>query len=246
MAAALWQMPKMGFVGRNANSPQQYGQVTLPQANASGIIQIPRSMNQGSAISGAWGQNTANRAQANQTITDFTKNYLQQGPQLKSFANQETGAIGRFYGSGPGSVAGDLAAIERRRSNAVTQAAESAIRRAARANSIRRMGSGNNSANDHWYVQQVGNIAAQTAADRAQNDSANYRYVADSQRGLAGQRQKLLNDLTMRDLTPLDVSQRYEANSLSNLGTLGTLEDRNTIYDDTALRRQLLQNLMLN
>lgn len=193
----------------------------------------------------AWQTNTGNQGQVNQSLADFTKNYLAQTPAVKGYADQETAAIGKFYGSGAGSVSGDLAAIEARRANAINRAAAGAVRQASRSNTLRRMGSGNNSANDRLYAQMLMGIAADSAQQQTANDASNYRYVADNQRGLAGARQKLLSDLAMRDLAPADAALSYQSRGLSNLGSLAGLENSNTIYDDTALRRQQLLNSLL-
>lgn len=242
--ALPWQTlninPRRFNVGSGAT-----GSVTLPQPNASGIIQIPRSTQQGAAVQQAWQTNTGNQGQVNQSLADYTKNYLAATPAAKSFMDQETGAIGKFYGSGPGSVSADLAAIEARRANAINQAAAGAIRQASRANTLRRMSSGNNSANDRLYAQMLMGIAADAANQRTANDAANYRYVADNQRALTGARQKLLSDLVMRDLAPADAALSFQSRGLSNLGALANLENSNTIYDDTALRRKQLLNSLL-
>lgn len=245
--ALPWQMPNFNrrFNVGSGSASSGYPAVTLPQPNTSGIIQIPRSTQQGAAVQQAWQANTGNQGQVNQTLADYTKNYLASAPAAKGYADQETAAIGKFYGKGRGSVAGELAWIEERRANAINQAAAGAVRQASRANTLRRMGSGNNSANDRLYAQMLMGIAADSAQQRTANDASNYRYVADNQRGLAGARQKLLGDLAMRDLAPADAALSFQSRGLSNLGALANLENSNTIYDDTALRRQQLLNSLI-
>jgi hypothetical protein len=92
----------------------------------------------------------------------------------------------------------------------------------------------------------LGNIGADTAREKSANDSANYRYVMDSQSRNVGLRQKLLNDLLMNDLAPVDVANRFEGNNLNTLGSLAALENQNSIYDDSARRQALLNDLLKN
>lgn len=216
-------------------TPQRYqpiiGGITAPTVqNTSNYTQSPTAV--------AWTTRGTNAANEAKSLTDFTRQYLASRPTAKSFTDSDTAAIGKFYGSGPGSAQYDLAQIDRQRAAAINAGAASAIRRAARANSVRRMNTGNNSATDRAYAQMLGNIGAQTAMDRTANDASNYRYVADNAKNLTGTRQKLLNDLLMRDFQPLNLANQYEQNNLATLGTLGSL-------DDSEIRRQTLLNNLL-
>lgn len=242
-----WQSPVINrprfSVGGGGYNPGAPGTVQLPRPNQYGITAIPRSTNQGSAISTAFQTQTGNQAAANQTVADFTRNFLAQRPQMKAYTDEENNAIGRFYGTGPNSVVGDLAAIERRRGQAVNSAAQSAVARAMRQNKSMRRNTGNNSYNDQAYAQILGDIAANTASEQAANDASNYRWTVGQQPALAGARSRLITDLLNRDTAPADLGLRYQAGNLSNLNSLASLEDRNTIYDDSALRRAQLLNL---
>lgn len=228
------------------NSPTPIGGIPpIRPVSANGITETPRSVNQGYGVADAWNQERSNNTAAQGTLEDFTKNYLASKPTATGYNDQESGAIGKFYGTGPGSVTGDLATIRRQQAQNIFNASQGAIRRATAANSARRMMSGNNSSNDHTYAQTLAEIAANTAQQQGAQAGNDYRYVADNQNGLAGKRQMLLNNLMMNDLTPLDVRNRYQSNNLQTLGTLGNLENSNSLYDTSGYDRSRLLNELM-
>lgn len=211
---------------------------TFLGTSSAGGFNFPAITPNSDPYSTAWDTRAANAGNAQKSLVDFTNDYLASRPTMKSFADSETNAIGKFYGSGPGSATYDLNQIAGQRSKAINDAAQSAINRAARSNSVRRMNSGNNSATDRSYAQILANIAAQSAMDRTASNASDYKYVADNQRALTGVRQNILNNLMSSQFAPTDLANKYEATNLNDLGTLGSL-------DDSEIRRQTLLNSLI-
>ena len=167
----------------------------------------------------------------NQTIADFTREYLTQKPKAQQFANEEINSISQVYGSGPGSVRDDMKRLMAQRNAAMRTATQEAMNRARRDNSVFRMNNGNSSFADQQYGSVLAQLAAQEAAREADLNREDYLYQRQGQASMLGNRNRILNDLLMRDLMPVEQGQRLMANDAGLLGSIANLENANNIYD---------------
>lgn len=171
-----------------------------------------------------------NQAKSNQSLTDWTREFLQNRPRAKRFANEEMASVGRVYGSGDGSLEGDLAGVRKSKATAIRDLTEAAMRRAGRADSLRRMTGGNNSYFDRLRSQDMMNIAASTAASNSDQEREDMIYLDQARRGSVGTRRSILDSLINSELLPGQVSNAMESDDLNRLNQLAGIEYGNNDY----------------
>lgn len=183
-----------------------------------------------SALGSAFTDRAANQAAAKQTLTDFTKEFIASRPQVQQAANQEMGSIDSMYGSGPGSVQAQLHALNLQQQASINQAAQSAMARAGRANSMRRLQSPNSSYLDHLYGQDLRNVAVNAAGHGAEQGRADLQYLNSNRQGLVGRRQQIIDSVLNRGFAPMNAANQVETNNLGQIGGLAGLEYGNNVY----------------
>lgn len=235
-----------------AYNPAGDGYVPSMNNNGAGrpvgsLVPQVRSPNVQSALTPAFQTRTANSARSTQSLSDWTKEFLKNRPRAQRFADEEMSSIGRLYGSGSGSLEGELSGIRNDRSAAIRDMTEAAMRRAGRADSLRRMTGGNSSYLDRVYGQSMRDIAASTAASGADQHREDALYLDQSRRGAAGSRTALLDQLLGRELYPAQVGNAVEGSDLDRLSQLSGIEYGNNDYlpaeDAYGRRLDFLQRL---
>ncbi len=203
-------------------------------------VAAPRSEGVAAQMPSMFATRSSNATGSTQSLADWTKEFLGSRPRAKKFADEEMTSIGRLYGSGAGSLQGDLSNLRSNRSAAIRDLTESAMRRAGRADSLRRMTGGNNSYNDQLYAQQLGEIAASTAASDSDQARDDLFYLDQARRGSVGARGALLDQNLNRDLLPARMSNEFETMNLDRLGQLSSIDQGNNSYipaEDAYTRR---------
>lgn len=247
-----------GGYGGASGAPGSAGYMPSMNANGAGRPQTnfavgatlasPRSMPVQNAVNTAYGARSTNQAVGNQSLTDWTKEFIASRKPSAQFAGEETGAISRFYGSGPDSVGGDLSRIRNNQAASLRDLTEQAYRRAGRDNSLRRMGRQPSSYLDNLHAQQFAGIAAQGAYRQGDQERADLAYVNSARTGMAGQRQNILDQQLNQNLLPYQTASQFEGDGLNRLGQLANLDYGNNTYqpveDAYSKRAAFLQQLM--
>lgn len=213
--------------------------------------QTARSATQAPRIAGLGQQYDQTQKADQQSLADWTKNYLAGDAGAKANTAQETGAVGSFYGSGPGSVTGDLNRLATRANSASNLASQQALAHAQRQNNLNRMIHGNGSFTDNAYAGQAAAIAVDNARRKAAQDQANYQYVKQGQMNFLGQRNNLQDSYLNRGLVPIDTSNQILGQQSNLLGGINSLENQNSVYqtqtpDEAINRRISLLNSLQN
>lgn len=191
-----------------------------------------RDAGQAGRINAAGAQLDTTTGQANETLADFTKNFLSADPQAKQYMTEETGAIGKVYGGAdsPDSMTATLQRLVRQRGQAVQGSLQRALATAARRGNLNSLGFGGGSSyNNQQFMDTAAGVLADEAQKEAELNRSNYLSTLDAQTRLAGQRGGLLNSYLTRNLTPLQAGQQLSASSLANLGALGNITNANRI-----------------
>lgn len=195
-----------------------------------GLQTITKNQGQADLIAGDQAQFGGDVAAGkNQSLTDFVKESLATRPQATADLDQESGAINQVFD--PNGLQKDLAGLSGQRTALLRQAAQQAIARASRSNNLSRMTGGNSSYLDRAYAQSLGNILTNQAVQGNAQDQANLQYLTNTRLGAAGQRQGLLNQYLQSGLMPYQAINQAQAGDLSNIGTIGGLENQNTYYN---------------
>lgn len=231
--------PQQSVVGR-----QPTNSTTQP------MFSTPRSGAVQGGITAAWTTRDANQKQANQSLTDFTKEFLANRGKVNQYGQEEQNAVSSVYGSGPGSLQQSLADIRRQRAALTNQAAQSAMNRATRVNSLRRLSAPNSGYLDRLFAQDLAGIAVDSAGRESDQARADTLYLNDQRLGGIGRRTGIVDTLASRNFMPAEAAARLEGANLSSLGGLANLEYGNNIYErpeDAAMRRlQYLRSLGFN
>jgi hypothetical protein len=192
-------------------------------------------------------QRATNQGQAQQSVSDFVKEFLASKGQSQQAANEESAAIAGIYGSGPNSVQSQLARLNAQRTAAINQGAQSAMARAIRANNIRRMQSGNSSYLDRLLAQDLAGIGATAAGQAADQGRADLQYLTGLRTGNVGRQQEIIDRILSRNLMPVQATADVEALNLRNLASLSNLDQSNTVYErpeDAYLNRANFYDLL--
>lgn len=204
-------------------------------------------------IGQAMATRTTNQTQANQSLSDFVKEFLSSKGQVQQAAGQESAALGNIYGTGAGSLQQQLADINRRRTAAVNAGAQSAFGRAMRNNNVSRMQGGNSSYLDRVLMQQMGDIGASSAGQAADQERNDLQYLTGQRTANVGGQQAIIDRMLARNFMPTQAASEIEGMNLRNLGGLANLEYGNNIYErpeDAYLNRlnfyDILDNRRMN
>lgn len=206
---------------------------------------IPRNPNLAGRTGDLYSGYDKTKQQADQSLTDFTDQYLKMRPAMRGALDTESAAIGNVYGSGPGSLSSDLASARTARAAAVRGATSSALARASRANNLARMNSGPSSYLDRLLAQEYARISSGAAADQADQAHADALGLADRRASLAGRRNLLAGQYLDQSLSPAEAAYRFDNLAQSDLGNIGQLENANTIYDVTTPEDRTARQLRL-
>ncbi len=177
------------------------------------------------------------------SLTKFTQDFVDQRKNQKANLDQETAHVGRTYD--PNGLESDLRRIAREGALLRRSAAEQAIRRAGRDNSVSRMVGGgvNSSYLDRAYGDSLGRILMDAALKGSDVDRENAMYLQAQRNGALGARSRMSQDYVDAGLYPYRALTELQAADLANLGRMGNLEDNYSIYDyvpaDQAARRNL-------
>lgn len=177
---------------------------------------------------------TDNQNAANQSISDFTKQFLESRGKVNEAAAQEQNAISSIYGNGAGSIEQQLNALNRQRQAATNQAAAAAGGRAQRAYNFSRAAGGNSSYLDRVLGQNLMNIGVNAAGQGADQSRADLQYLTGQRTGAIGRRQQIIDNLLNRNFAPVDAANRMEGVNISNLGGLAALDYGNNVYSTSA------------
>lgn len=232
-----------GVPGRNTTP----GYVPSMNWNGAGrpvgsTVAAPRSAEVQTGVAQAYKTNAATNDTARKSLTDWTREFLASRPRAQQYADEETGAIGRLYGSGSDSTGGALERIRRNARLALRDQTEAAYRRAGRTNSLRRLGAGgvNSSYLDRAYAQDMGRIASEGALRDADRERSDLMYLEDRRLGQVGNRQQLMDRLLERNLLPVSVASGVQGDEVNRLGQIAGLDYGNNDYipaEDAYARR---------
>lgn len=209
--------------GALPGAPLQMGPTQLAVSQRSAPIQA--------GINQAMATRTTNQAQANQSLSDFVRDFLSSKGQVQQAAGQESAALANIYGSGAGSLQQQLADINRRRTAAVNAGAQSAFGRAMRNNNVNRMQGGNSSYLNKVLMQQMGDIGASSAGQAADQERNDLQYLTGQRTANMGGQQAIIDRMLARNFMPTQAASEIEGMNLRNLGGLANLEYGNNIYE---------------
>lgn len=180
---------------------------------------------------------------AAQSFSDFTKNWMAGQGQADATAQTQADALNNAFDTSGNGLQARLNAIAAAQAVGTTQDANRAMQNAMVRNNASRVVAGDSSYLDAMLNNQVGAIAQQAAARKADQDRNNILTVLAAQQANAGRGQQLLDAATMRRLYPTQVQQQISANQLAQLGQLGNMDLANNFYTldtpEQALARQL-------
>lgn len=175
-----------------------------------------------------------------QSLKDFTTSYLAADPTAKAQMEGETGALGEFYNGG---VQSHLDELQRAKALAVTGATQRALDLAQRGANAARLTHGNSSYIDKQFMDTVGGILAQHAAEMVDQNRNNYLTVLQGQQANVGRRAGLLDQYLQRGLVPINALNAQGNTELGQLTSLGNLTNANASYyldnPDLAMSRRL-------
>lgn len=199
------------------------------------------------AVNGAFATQAATQGNAQQSLTDFTKQFIESRPKVDQYGQEEQDSISQIYGSGPGSVQTQLADLNRQRQAATNQAAAAAMSRAGRANSVRRLTGGNSSYLDRLYAQDLSGIATGAAGQYADQGRADLQYLTGQRAGNVGRRQQIIDSILNRNMGPADAAAHIQNQNVDAIGALANLEYGNHNYtapeDAYSKRLEFMQRL---
>ncbi len=211
----------------------------------SGLTTVVKSPGQQSRLNANLAQFSGPVGQAKQqSLTEYTKEYLADRPSQKAAYQQESNFIGRTFDRN--GLEADLAGIARNRSLLGRQAAADAIARARRERSVSGMVSGTpggSSYLDRAYADALSKIMLDQALKNSDIERENAVYVQGQRNGSVGARGRLGRDYVEGGLAPYRNLTELQAGDLGNLGRIGNIEDNYSLYDyvqpDEASRRRL-------
>lgn len=243
---AAWQSAGFSIPAKQTKSRVGSLLSSLPSWDGSAsplsVSAATKSPTIGAATSGAWNQLNSQVASQQQPLADFVRNFYASDPAAKANLNQENTALGGFYNGG---VLGDLNRLTNRSAGARNAVLQQAIGSASRGNNLLRQQQGNSSFADQQLLNTVGQLASQGAVMDANERRNNYLTQLQGQQGLAGQRNRLLNDYLGRNLVPIQAQQQVFGNDLANMGSLANLENQNTVYNVQTPEQLIAQRLGL-
>jgi hypothetical protein len=225
---AGYQIPQVSltqFLNRGAipGAPTQTAPTQLFASTKSAPLQ--------QQINSATQTRAANQQQAQQSLTDFTREFLDSKGKVQKASDQESASLNNIYGTGQGSLEQQLAAFNRQKQAATSAAAQSAIGRAMRANRLARAQSGNSSYLDRALAQQLAEINTGAAGQAADQGRADLQYLTGLRTGNIGRQQSIIDNVLNRNFMPAEAAANMENLNLHNLGSLANLEYGNNTYN---------------
>lgn len=217
--------------------------VQQAQNPTTSITATPRSLTQQKNVQGLQGSFDQSKPAKQQSLTEFTREFLASRPGAKQALNQETQSINRVFESGPGSFEYDLDRNRRQQDAAVNMAAQRAMEQARLQNNIARMTSGNNSYLDRAYADAVAQIMVNQALQSGQLDRQNLMDVQNLRQNNLGRRADLTRGFVNDSLLPYTVNNQLMLQDADVIRTLGEMDRSNTIYDVLTPEQQVAQRM---
>lgn len=205
-----------------------------------GMFATTKSQPVQGGINTAMTTRTTNAGAEQQSLKDYAAAVLSGQPKAQQFADEETAAVGRIYGTGGDSVEARLAQLNRQEQAAQNIAAQRAASGVRRGINAQRAGGGSSSYLDRLLAQQLYGIGAAGAGRGAQQGRSDLTWLTGQRTGQVGRRQNILDILAQRGLAPVMAGQQIEQGALGNMGRLADLDYGNNIYErpEDAWRRQ--------
>lgn len=198
-----------------------------PNQNTLNVKTNVKSPDVESRVGSAFGNYDVDVNNHNQSIADFTKEFLDAHPAATATAQNEANAINQWFNGG---VLGNLNTIAGDRETAVRAAVNRALGQAQRNANMGRLIGGDSSYVDQQFMDTVGQIMADEARQKADLARQNYLTVAQTQPGLAGLQQRLIDQAIQRRLVPTQAGQQIAANDVARLGSLANIQNTNRFY----------------
>lgn len=253
-------IPRLGVSGSTTSTGTMLptgGQINLADifnyrlpstAQPGSLVATTRSAPIQGQINTALDTHAANAAQGQQSLADFVRELKASRPAVGQAATQEQNAVSQVYDTGPGGLQAQLAELNRQRQAATNSAAESAMNRAGRTNSFRRLGNPNSSYLDRLFAQDLSGIATNAAGQGADQGRVDLQYLNEQRQGSIGRRQQIIDNLINRNLLPSQAAASIEGTGLNNLGQISNLNYGNNTFqtpeDAFTSRLGLYQNLI--
>lgn len=172
-----------------------------------------------------------NRAQ----FQNFQTLFDSQTPQATANVNQENSAIGQWYNGGVANDLANNAANWTRNSRVLTN---SAIDRVLKDNHLLSMVAGSGSYGNQQAMDTSGRLAQQQALGESELQRNNLLTVLQGQGQYGGVRDRNLDYLSNRSLTPINVRNQLGATEDARLAGLGQMDLSNNIYTTPAEQAQ--------
>ncbi len=226
----------------NANAgilAQIQGLVTNPASDVLTVKSAVKSPEMATRITSAGNALATDTANHQASLKDFVSAWLAGQPTATANAGQESAALGRIYDTGPGGITAALQRIADARNNAATTQALNAMRGQATISNALHAGQPNASYNAFGLASIQGQIAAQAATEKADQERANLMSVLGLQTSQAGRRTALTDAALQRMLVPNQVGQATTTADLGALMQLLALTQGNTEYQSSTPTSQL-------
>lgn len=180
-------------------------------------------------INEAFGNYDTVHNEGQSALGDYINNYFSDSPNATKRTGQEIGTIDRFYNGG---VGGDLATMRLTRQQAVNDAASRAAGEALAGIGRSRVGmeGGPSSYDKQLALRSIDDVRTKAALDNSQQERSDYDYLTGNQLNLAGRRQGMADQLSMRPLVPEMQRRQLFSQDLGFLGQLGQEDQANTFY----------------
>lgn len=213
--------------GGQPSSANPLGTLATP-AMAQPLVSSTKSSPLQTQIDSAAANNATATAAGQQSLTDFTKDFIANRGQVNQYGQQEQQAVSDVYD--PNGLQKRLADINAQRQANVNQSAQSAIGQAIRNSNVARMQSGNSSYLDRALAQQLAGINTNAAIQGSDFARQNAQYVNDQRQGNIGRRQSIIDSIMSRNLMPAQAAQQVQGYDLYNLSALTNLNNSNNVY----------------
>jgi hypothetical protein len=162
-------------------------------------------------------------------LSDYITKYLSQAKDSEVRSNQDINAADQFYN---GAMAGQLAQLRAKRTEALTGAATRAGQYALANSNRSRLNDegGGSSYNTRLLARNVGDINASAAVDESNQERADLGYVTGNQLALAGKRNEMANAQAGYGLVPEQARRQMYQQNLGMIGATTQLDQANKFY----------------
>lgn len=165
-----------------------------------------------------------------QSLAQWTNDYLKGINEARGYQQTEAGAIGQYYDAGPQGVQAQLNNLAKQRQLAVAAQTNRALDRIRGQANLQRMNLGDSSYLQAQSGATAADIARQEAISQADLGRQNYLTVKGAQADLAGRRQSQLDALNRMGLLPIEAQGQLTGQNLQQLGMAGDLIRSNNLY----------------